>query len=84
MKLIIPDKFRGTLTAARAACAIAEGLGGECLCLPMADGGEGTAAAMPGKHVIESAAIIGHNSPLRALPLTQRSSYSLEIGRAHV
>ncbi len=77
MKLIIPDKFRGTLTAARAACAIAEGLGGECLCLPMADGGEGTAAAMPGKHVIESAAIIGHNSPLRALPLTQRSSYSL-------
>lgn len=77
MKLIIPDKFRGTLTAARAARAIAEGLGGDCLCLPMADGGEGTADAIPGKHVIESAAIIGHSSPLRALPITHRSSYSL-------
>ena len=77
MKLIIPDKFRGTLTASRAARAIAEGLGGDCLCLPMADGGEDTAAALHGKLVIESAAIIGHSGPMRSLPVIHRSSYSL-------
>lgn len=38
------DKFRGTATAAEVAAAIAraiEGLGGTCVQLPMADGGEG-------------------------------------------
>lgn len=77
MKLIIPDKFRGTLSAAEAARAISEGLGGDCLCLPMADGGEGTAAALPGFCVVESAAVIGHCSPISKQPILRRSSYNL-------
>ncbi|MDE6097839.1 MAG: glycerate kinase [Muribaculaceae bacterium] len=77
MKLIIPDKFRGTLSAAEAASAISEGLGGKCLCLPMADGGEGTAAALPGLNVIESASVIGHGSPTHARHILHRSSYDL-------
>jgi glycerate kinase len=39
-----PDKFRGTLSAAEAARAIAAGAaraGWECLCVPVSDGGEG-------------------------------------------
>lgn len=83
MKLIIPDKYRGTLTAAEAARAIAEGLGGECLCLPMADGGEGTAASLPGCSVIESSSVIGHGSGQAKLPLLHRSSYPLGTAIAH-
>ena len=43
--LAAPDKFRGSLTAAEAATAIADGaerLGLPCRMLPLADGGEGT------------------------------------------
>ncbi len=45
--LIAPDKFRGTLTAAQAARAVATGWrrarpGDELMLVPMADGGEGT------------------------------------------
>ena len=44
--LIVPDKFKGTLTAGAAAAAIARGWGGArpgdvCELLPMADGGDG-------------------------------------------
>lgn len=55
--LICPDKFRGTLTAAEAASAMAAGVsaafGGDadlfrCRLLPLADGGEGTLAAFGG------------------------------------
>jgi glycerate 2-kinase len=45
------DKFRGTLTAAEAATAIAAGVkaaGGTCIERPVADGGEGTLAALGG------------------------------------
>jgi glycerate kinase len=47
--LIVPDKFKGTLTAGAAAQAIATGWrkarGGDSLqLLPMSDGGEGRAA----------------------------------------
>jgi glycerate kinase len=48
--LACPDKFRGTLTAARAAAAMAAGLRtagfDEVRELPLADGGEGTLAAL--------------------------------------
>lgn len=45
--LIAPDKFKGCLSAAEAAGAIAEGLEGvEVDCCPVADGGEGTVEAM--------------------------------------
>ncbi|MDO4997093.1 MAG: glycerate kinase [Neisseria sp.] len=52
MKIIIaPDSFKESLTAAQAANAIARGLqkhlpDAECVCVPMADGGEGTSDAL--------------------------------------
>jgi len=46
--LIAPDKFKGSISAAEAAEAIAEGLGSgfESRNLPIADGGEGTSEAI--------------------------------------
>jgi glycerate 2-kinase len=47
--LVAPDKFKGTMTAAEVAAAIAQGLrdgGRNTEELPMADGGEGTAEAL--------------------------------------
>lgn len=52
--LVAPDKFKGTFTAAEVADAIASGLraaGREVEELPIADGGEGTAAALGGTPV---------------------------------
>ena len=49
--LVAPDKFKGTFTAAEVAEAIASGLragGREVEELPIADGGDGTAAALGG------------------------------------
>ena len=58
MKVVLaPDSFKGSITAAAAAVALADGWrsarpGDEVRCVPLADGGEGTldvlAAAMPG------------------------------------
>ena len=56
--LVAPDKFKGTFTAAEVASAIAAGLraaGREVEELPVADGGEGTAAALGGTPVAVSA-----------------------------
>ena len=52
--LVAPDKFKGTFTAAEVAAAIASGLragGRDVRELPIADGGEGTAAALGGTPV---------------------------------
>jgi glycerate 2-kinase len=52
--LAAPDKFRGTATAAQVAEAIAEACtetNSSCTCLPLADGGEGTLAAMGGPNM---------------------------------
>ena len=49
--LAAPDKFRGSLTAAQAARALADGAraaGWECRELPLADGGEGTLEVLGG------------------------------------
>lgn len=49
--LAAPDKFRGTATAAQVAAAIADAAraaGATCVELPLADGGEGTLAALGG------------------------------------
>jgi glycerate kinase len=48
--LVAPDKFKGSLTAAEVASAVAAGLAdvhpaAEVRCLPVADGGDGTVAA---------------------------------------
>lgn len=48
-----PDKFRGTATAAEVAQAVADAVssaGGKCDQVPMADGGEGTLAALGGSN----------------------------------
>ena len=50
--LVAPDKFKGTFSAAEVAAAIAAGLrdaGREAVELPVADGGEGTAAVLGGE-----------------------------------
>jgi glycerate 2-kinase len=44
--LLAPDKFKGTLSAAEVAAALARGFPGEADECPIADGGEGTAAAL--------------------------------------
>ena len=82
--LVISDKFRGTLTAAQASRAIADGLRRvwddccEYLVLPMADGGEGTAALLPDQPVVESAQWIGHScGDIVSEPVMQRSSAAL-------
>lgn len=46
MILIAPDKYRGTMTSAEAARIIAANIHGSSLVMPMADGGEGTAACI--------------------------------------
>jgi len=49
--LVAPDKFRGTVTAAEAAAALADGfaaLGHEVTTQPLADGGEGTLEVLGG------------------------------------
>ncbi|UQS25329.1 glycerate kinase [Amycolatopsis thermalba] len=43
--LVAPDKFKGSLTAAEVAAAVADGLGGGARTVPLADGGEGTVEA---------------------------------------
>jgi len=54
MKIIVaPDSFKGSLSAAEAAAAIGRGLAAvwpqaEIILIPMADGGEGTVAALLG------------------------------------
>jgi glycerate kinase len=47
--LVCLDKFRGCLTAAQACAAVADGVagaGGRAVAMPVADGGEGTVAAL--------------------------------------
>ena len=51
MILVAPDKFKGTFSAPEVAAAIAAGIGeagAEAAMLPVADGGEGTAAVVAG------------------------------------
>ena len=74
--VVAPDSFKGTLEAADAAAAIAEGWrsgrpGDELVLLPQADGGEGTiaaiAAATPGASVRDAGFVTGPDGrPVRA------------------
>ena len=75
--LIAPDKFKGSLTAAQAAAALAKGWREgwpvdkplKIECLPVADGGEGTAEAI-------------HDAFVRPLDHARRPrSYRLNRGR---
>jgi len=70
--LVAPDKFKGTMTAAEVAAAIAEGLregGRKTEELPVADGGEGTAEALVralGGDWVEADATDALGRPIRA------------------
>ncbi|HWK20716.1 MAG TPA: glycerate kinase [Microbacteriaceae bacterium] len=74
--VIAPDSFKGTLDAAAAAAAIADGWASvrpddDLLLLPQADGGEGTldaiAAATPGARVLDAGLVTGpHGAPVPA------------------
>jgi glycerate kinase len=70
--LVAPDKFKGTMTAAEVAAAIAEGLregGRKTEELPVADGGEGTAEALVralGGEWVETDATDALGRPIRA------------------
>lgn len=73
--VVAPDSFKGTLGAADAARAIAEGLseilprGSEIECVPMADGGEGTVdafVAATGAKRIECDSVDPLGRPIRA------------------
>jgi glycerate 2-kinase len=70
--LVAPDKFKGTLTAAAVAAAIAAGLregGRNAEELPVADGGEGTAEALLralGGEWVEAEATDALGRPIRA------------------
>lgn len=85
MIIIAPDKFKGTLTAAEAADAIACGLRlagveDELRLCPMADGGDGTSDVLAG-HVPEGVAIVEshmHIGPksFGSAPPMQRSSHA--------
>lgn len=64
---IAPDKFKGTLTSAEAAEAIARGIRRRCpdalvRKIPMADGGEGTAAALGAAYGWKQLRFPAHNS----------------------
>lgn len=93
MIVIASDKFKGTLTAEEACRAIADGLAlagvarEELRLMPMADGGDGTAAilgSLTGNSVsvIESHQIIGPQC-FGSMPAMERSSYPLgeAVGR---
>src|SRR3954468_3446905 len=54
--LCCPDKFRGSLTAAEAAAAIAAGIDCETIELPLADAGEGTLDVLGGRRLVERVA----------------------------
>ncbi len=67
--LIAPDKFKGTLTAAEVAEAIARGLSGPAEICPLADGGDGTAEvllAARGGEWIEASAHDALGEPISA------------------
>ena len=71
--LICPDKFKGTLDAEAAALAISEGVlsvlpDAEVVCLPIADGGEGTVAAAVAAGAVRSVHTVSgpHGAPVAA------------------
>src|SRR3954447_9339525 len=96
--LACPDSLKGVLAAADAAAALAAGLaeaGVGCDELPLADGGEGTAAALAGRlpagaTVVEAASVIpfvpgardvtaASSRPLRELLATVRPADRLYV-----
>src|SRR6188768_3531961 len=70
--LVAPDKFKGSLGATEVAEAIAAGLrdalpNAEVVCLPVADGGEGTAAVICGALGCRWVSCAAHDAMGRAI-----------------
>lgn len=87
MRIVIaPDKYKGTLTSVEAARAIREGVlevcpDAEVHIVPMADGGEGTAALLArAMNFTRHSAVI--HAPLPELPPTNATYYYSEAERA--
>ncbi|MDQ6970769.1 MAG: glycerate kinase [Mariprofundus sp.] len=89
--LIAPDSFKGSLTSTEAAAAMARGIASvmpdvELICMPLADGGEGTADVLAS---VQSPLSLQSSQSLQS-PLSLQSSQTacLEAGRpaadAHV
>ena len=82
MILIAPDKYRGTLTSLQAARIIAENIRGHKLILPMADGGEGTAACIaslePGWEMLYAGCFVNRIIKAAALDSSAIVGYSAE------
>jgi glycerate 2-kinase len=90
--LACPDSLKGVLSAREAAAALADGFaaaGVACEAQPLADGGEGTVAALagrlpPGALVVEAAAVIPFGSGLRSSRPLGDLLASLEAERLYV
>ncbi|MCO5319398.1 MAG: glycerate kinase [Microthrixaceae bacterium] len=82
--LVAPDKFRGTLSAAQAAAALAAGLrreGHETVEMPLADGGEGTLDVLGGAN--RTSVVSGPlGDPVEAPWRLARRSAVIEMARA--
>jgi len=79
--LAAPDKFRGSLTAAEAARALAAGAGQDCRELPLADGGEGTLEVLGGANrVTRVTGPLG--APVEAGWRLERGTAVIEAARA--
>jgi glycerate kinase len=90
--VVAPDSFKGSIGAAEAATALAEGWhrarpGDELVCLPLADGGEGTlevlaaAAAAPRWHPVQVTGPAGPTVASCWLELEDAAGY-IELARA--
>ncbi|GAB2808045.1 glycerate kinase [Lentzea nigeriaca] len=85
--LICLDKFRGCLTAAEASAAVAVGVtaaGGRAMTMPVADGGEGTLAALAGAgYRLVHADVSGPTGrPLRAAFAVRGTRAVIEMAQA--
>ncbi len=79
-----PDKFKGTADAAAVAAAMAAGVtraGGDCRQIPLADGGEGTLAALGGPN--RTSTVTGPTSqPVEARWRLDRDTAVIEMAEA--
>lgn len=77
--LVAPDKFKGTLSAGEVARCVADALRGACpgariTTMPLADGGEGTAAVLAGMTGLEPRVFAGHDALMRPCEVTYYAS----------
>ena len=89
MKIILaPDSFKGSLSASDAARALAEGVlevvpQAECLCVPIADGGEGTLETLVSEREMQRLTVRGTNgAPIDSVYGIKGKTAVIEMARA--